>query len=166
MGSRPTPRVLGGRAPAPPPARTRALLLGGLAILAAASACGDSKPRATGPRPPVEGGGATSAALDSGAAGATAASDAGPGDALTEAECRALVDHVVGIALTRFRQQAAEQGKPIPTEAQLQEIREGLGRELGKQCLTLPRRDYDCAMRAENAAAIEACATATPPVEN
>lgn len=135
-------------------------------MLIAACACGDSKPRATGPRPPTDDTGTTSAALGRDAASTTETVDAGPDDPLTETECSALVDHVVGIALARFRQQAAEQGKPVPTEAQLQKIRTGLQRELGQQCLAMPRRDYDCAMGAEDAAAFEACAPAEPPVEN
>jgi hypothetical protein len=137
-----------------------------LAIVAvAACACGDKQPRAQSPRG-ADNGRASQSQADAGTAPSTGDPAGGPADTLTEEECRGLVDHVVAIAEERFRADAVEQGKPIPTEAQLQKIRESLGKELGAACRRMRRQDYECAMRAQDATAYEACARAEPPVDN
>lgn len=138
----------------------------GLAVLVAISACGDRPPRAQGPHRDSTSDDADAGDANPHGASATDAIDAGADAALTEAECRGLVDHVVEIAMRRFREQSAAQGKPIPTEAQLQEIRGRLQRELGTACLAMPRPVYECAVRARDAAALEACEGERSPVEN
>jgi len=137
-----------------------------LAIALAACACGDKQPHAQNPQPPTGNDRAVTGDADSGDRGAASARDAGADAPLTADECRAFVDHVFEIAVREFRAGAAEQGKPIPSEGQLQQIREGLQKELGPECLRQPRSKYDCAMKARDRASLEACAAPSEPVDN
>ena len=119
--------------------------LAGLALLW--FGCGDRKPAPAVPQPAVAGADAS----------AEAAADAGTPAPLSEAECSAFVDHIVELGMSKLRAES-ESGKPLPTEAQLEDIRKQLGAELVAGCLALDRAVYRCAMHAQDAAAYAACA--------
>ncbi len=123
---------------------------GGLAIallVVLAATCGEKKPPS-----PVS---PQTASVDAGAplVPVADAAIAGP----SEAECGALVDHVLEIGMAKFRADARTSGKPIPTEAQLAKIRAQLTDELMAGCRDLPRAVYDCAMAAGDVDAYAAC---------
>ena len=116
-------------------------------LVVLAIACGEKKPPTpVGPHP-------VSADAGVPAAPADAAAVAAP----SEAECGALVDHVLELGMAKFRADARASGKPIPTEAQLAKIRAQLTDELMAGCRDLPRAVYDCAMAAGDVDAYVAC---------
>lgn len=72
---------------------------------------------------------------------------AGPANAVTEAECQALLAHVVTVAHAAHAQTVAPEH--VPTAEQLAEIRTRMAPEFVPMCLSLDRATLACQMRAQ-----------------
>jgi hypothetical protein len=115
---------------------------------------GSGKGDGTGPG---TAGGAAPGSNDAGVA--TAAADASTSPNLSEAECNALVDHVLDVQLTKMR--AELPADKVPTDDQVKQIRENLGAEMMPTCLSaFDRPSFDCMMAATTVDALYACAPA------
>jgi hypothetical protein len=138
--------------------RRAAGLLGLLGLAALLLACGGRAPAATSPDAedpsstprdaPVTGEGTTPEPGESGSPDATA-------DTVTEAECQALLAHVVSVANAAHVQRVAPE--QAPTEEQLAEIRARMTPEFMPLCLSLDRTIVECQMRAQTRDALLAC---------
>lgn len=153
------------RLPAPR-ARSRPALAAALGVLAALAACGGAQAPAATPAPAARG---DVASASGDAASARAGDPAGsshagrtgdrPGQdqaAVTEAECRALLAHVVAIANQAHTRTVAPE--LAPTEEQLADIRARMAPEFMPMCLGLDRATLACEMRAASRDALLACA--------
>lgn len=135
----------------------RAAVLLGLAVL---FACGGRAPDATSPgaedpgstQPGEPGAGEPAAAPEPGEPSGQAAI----ADAVTEAECQALLAHLVAVANAAHVQTVAPE--QAPTEEQLAEIRARMRPEFMPMCLSLERSSVECQMRAQTRDELLACA--------
>jgi hypothetical protein len=104
------------------------------------------------PRAKTNGGGAV--APDAGTAAA-------PGDGgsagVTEAECMAVVDHVLAVMLEDLKAHKPED--EWPTDDQVADKRAVLADEFIPQCLQLDRAVIDCMLKAADPNALAECAT-------
>jgi hypothetical protein len=80
---------------------------------------------------------------------------AAPANPVTEAECQALLAHVVAVANAAHAQTVAPEH--APTAEQLAEIRARMAPEFLPLCLSLDRAALDCQMRAQTRDALLAC---------
>lgn len=80
---------------------------------------------------------------------------AGAANAATEAECQALLAHVVAVANRAHAQTVTPE--TAPTEAQLADIRARMAPEFIPMCLGLDRTTIACQMRASTRDQILAC---------
>lgn len=120
--------------------------------LALAFACGSSSKTSepTGPTPPAPG-----AEADAPAAPVAETPTAGDGAPVTQAECEALLDHILDIQITALRNQSPE---AVPDEAAIQAMRDEVKREHTAECMeTVTRAAFECGMAATNADEIAAC---------
>ena len=147
-------------------ARRVAALLGlaGMILACGGVGCG-GRPPAAKPTTPAPAGDAGQGPVVSGeepAARDPAVQPAGPdssGDgaasAVTEAECQALLAHVVAVAHAAHVQTVAPEH--APTEDQLAEIRARMAPEFVPVCLSLDRATVTCQMRASTRDELLAC---------
>lgn len=144
----------------------RVAVAAALGLLAALASCGGAPPPAATPAAPAhQDPGSAPRDAAAGEAGGTegapaparAGDPAGPHQAgpVTEAECRALLVHVVAIA----NQAHAETVDPelAPTEEQLADIRARMAPEFLPMCLALDRATFECEMRASTRDELLAC---------
>lgn len=116
-----------------------------LALLVACSSSSGAPPAATPAAAPAQ-----DDASDSTAAAAT------PSDApLTEDDCVALFDHLIDIKLDELR--ASVPPDQVPTDEQVEEIRERMRSEEMPRCLAGDRQTFACALAATTAEDVAAC---------
>jgi hypothetical protein len=111
-------------------------------VLLAWLACGgrDSTPQAPGG--------------SSGAAGVgTTSTD--PDAKLTDAECGTMLDHIVDIGHAEQKRTLAPEA--VPTDEQIADVKQKQRAGFTQQCLSLPRSTFQCAMRAQTPAELQAC---------
>ncbi len=72
-----------------------------------------------------------------------------------DAECQALLAHVVEVANDEHRRTVAPEHAPTPE--QLADIRARMAPEFLPMCAQLERADYECQMRAKSRDALVAC---------
>lgn len=95
-------------------------------------------------------------------AGATGAGSAGHGAApMTEAECQALLAHLVAVANAAHVENVAPE--LAPTDEQIADIRARLAPRFVPACLTMDRGAFVCEMRARSRDELLACAEAPAP---
>jgi len=135
------------------PARhiTRALLIVGLA----AAGCGG---KGTTTDTTAGGGGGGSAAPVATQPDAAAVAATGP---LNEADCTAMIGHIMDLGVAEQRKTLPPEQVPTPGQVaagKKRMVEQGLA-----ECLQLDRPSFACVMAAQEAAALETCAGSAPP---
>ena len=100
-------------------------------------------------------GNGTGAPARTDAAAAGAGPDAGAGP-LTEAECTGVIDHILDAQLAEMRK--SKKPEEMPTDEQVEKLREKLRGEMMDQCLVWDRSSYQCIMGSPDLAGIQVCA--------
>ncbi len=97
----------------------------------------------------------TPSAIDAGAAPALVAPPTPAVQPITAAECGLLIDRMIGIGLAE--QHARDPRVPQATAEQKAAIRAELLAQALPSCAALPRASWDCAMAADDRAAMGGC---------
>jgi hypothetical protein len=74
---------------------------------------------------------------------------------LTEAECGALIDHVVDVGIEQQRR--TKKPEEVPTAEQVAQIRDEMRTAMTPECLKLDRAAFRCAMAAATDAELAVC---------
>jgi hypothetical protein len=112
------------------------------AVLALVAACGG---RAAPPAAPAP-------AVPAPAPAAPAPADDSP---LTEAECVALIDHVLDVGIAHQRR--TKKPEEVPTDEQVAQIRGEMRTAMTPECLKLDRASFRCAMAASSDTELAVC---------
>jgi hypothetical protein len=112
------------------------------AVLVLVAACGG---RAAPPAAPAP-------AAPAPAPAAPAPADDSP---LTEAECVALIDHVLDVGIAHQRR--TKKPEEVPTDEQVAQIRGEMRTAMTPECLELDRASFRCAMAAGTDVELAAC---------
>lgn len=153
------------RGPAPRSRVTALLGHAGLALMLVACGGRPASPSTPSASPPASSSGSSDGPASTGAAAqpgpAADAPPAGqpganaPASAVTDAECQALLAHVVAVANRAHTQTVTPEA--APTEAQLADIRARMAPEFIPMCMGLDRGTITCQMRASTRDQLLAC---------
>ena len=145
------------RGPAPRPRVTALLGLAGFALMLVACGGRPASPSTPSASPPASSPGSSDGPASTGAAAQPApdAPPAGQSPAVTDADCQALLAHVVAVANRAHTQTVTPEA--APTDAQLADIRARMAPEFIPMCMGLDRATVACQMRATTRDQILAC---------
>ncbi len=151
------------RGPAPRSRVTALLGHAGLAWMLVACGGRPASPSTPSASPPASSSGSSNAPASTGAATQPGpAADAPPAGqpganapAVTDAECQALLAHVVAVANRAHTQTVTPEA--APTDAQLADIRARMAPEFIPMCMALDRATITCQMRASTRDQLLAC---------